>query len=87
MTIQSQSRRKPGPTPAAAQAADEWFPAFAVTAVEGAAALHSSGHHIRNTPKRVGSIGAFSAAEIDSANTSRVSAGSMIPSSHKRALA
>jgi hypothetical protein len=43
--------------------------------------------HIRNTPNRVDSIGALSAAEIDSASTSRVSAGSMMPSSHSRALA
>lgn len=43
--------------------------------------------HIRNTPKRVGSIGAFNAADSPSPSTRRVSAGSMMPSSHKRALA
>ena len=44
-------------------------------------------HHIRNTPNFVGSIGAFSAAERDRPSTRRVSAGSMIPSSHSRAVA
>ena len=43
--------------------------------------------YIRNTPKVVGSIGLFSAAEIASPSTRRVSAGSMTPSSHSRALA
>src|SRR5207253_5762207 len=43
--------------------------------------------HIRKMPKRVGSIGALSAAEIDSPKTRRVSAGSMMPSSQSRALA
>jgi hypothetical protein len=43
--------------------------------------------YMRNTPNRVGSIGALSAAESPSASTVRVSAGSMIPSSHSRALA
>ncbi len=44
-------------------------------------------HHIRNTPNFVGSIGAFSAAERERPSTRRVSAGSMIPSSHSRAVA
>lgn len=44
-------------------------------------------HHIRNTPKRVASIGAFKAADNPRPSTRRVSAGSMMPSSHKRALA
>ena len=44
-------------------------------------------HHIRNTPKRVSSTGAFKAAESERASTSRVSAGSMMPSSHSRAVA
>ncbi len=44
-------------------------------------------HHIRNTPNRVSATGAFSAADSDSASTRRVSAGSMIPSSHSRAVA
>ena len=43
--------------------------------------------HIRNTPKRVGSTGALSAAESDRPSTVRVSAGSMMPSSHSRAVA
>jgi hypothetical protein len=43
--------------------------------------------YIRNTPKRVGSIGALKPAEIANARVIRVSTGSMIPSSHSRALA
>ncbi|MNU06681.1 hypothetical protein D3C72_2519590 [compost metagenome] len=43
-------------------------------------------NHIRNTPKRLDSIGAFSDADKARASTSRVWAGSMTPSSHKRAL-
>jgi len=43
--------------------------------------------YIRNTPKRVSSIGALSAAEIPNPSTMRVSAGSITPSSHSRALA
>jgi len=42
---------------------------------------------MRNTPKRVGSIGAFSEAEMPSPSTMRVSAGSITPSSHSRAEA
>ena len=44
-------------------------------------------HHIRNTPKRVSSMGALSAAESERASTSRVRAGWTMPSSHSRALA
>ena len=44
-------------------------------------------HHIRKTPNRVGSIGAFMLADKPSPNTRRVSAGSITPSSHSRALA
>ena len=43
--------------------------------------------HIRNTPNDVFSIGALRLAEIASASTRRVSAGSMMPSSQSRALA
>ena len=43
--------------------------------------------HIRNTPKRVSPIGAFSAADSDSASTARVLRGSITPSSQSRALA
>ena len=43
--------------------------------------------HILNTPNFVSSIGALSVAEIDRPNTIRVSAGSITPSSHKRAEA
>lgn len=43
--------------------------------------------HIRNTPKRVSSIGAFNAALNDRASTSRDLRGSMMPSSQSRAEA
>ena len=43
--------------------------------------------HILNTPNSVGAIGAFNVAASDSPSTRRVSAGSMTPSSHSRALA
>src|SRR5262249_28592214 len=42
--------------------------------------------YIRKTPKVVSGTGAFSAAEMPSASTRRVSSGSMIPSSHRRAV-
>ena len=45
------------------------------------------GHYIRNTPNLVSSIGALSAADKAKPTTSRVCAGSIMPSSHKRALA
>ena len=44
-------------------------------------------HYMRNTPKRVSSIGALRLAARLSASTRRVSAGSITPSSHRRALA
>ncbi len=43
--------------------------------------------YMRNTPKLVFSIGAFSAADRPNPSTMRVSAGSITPSSHNRALA
>ena len=43
--------------------------------------------HILNRPNFVGSIGAFDAADSPSPSTSRVSAGSITPSSHSRAVA
>src|SRR4051812_13328843 len=43
--------------------------------------------HMRNTPKRVFSIGALRAAEMASPSTRRLSAGAMTPPSPKRALA
>ena len=43
--------------------------------------------YIRNRPKRVGAIGALSDAEIARPKVMRVSAGSMMPSSHRRAVA
>jgi enoyl-CoA hydratase/carnithine racemase len=42
--------------------------------------------YMRNTPKRVGSIGALRLADSASPSTSRVCAGSITPSSHSRAL-
>ena len=44
-------------------------------------------HHIRNTPNVVLSLGRLREAEIASPSVRRVSAGSMTPSSHSRALA
>ena len=43
--------------------------------------------HIRNTPNFVAGIGAFSVVASERPSTRRVSAGSMTPSSHRRALA
>ena len=43
--------------------------------------------HIRKMPKRVGGMGAFSAADSDSPSTRRLCCGSMTPSSQRRALA
>ena len=43
--------------------------------------------YIRNSPKAPFSKGAFKAADRPSPSTVRVSAGSMIPSSHRRAVA
>ena len=47
---------------------------------------HGAGH-MRNTPKRVSRAGALRLADKARASTRRVSAGSMMPSSHSRALA
>ena len=69
------------------------FPASGntATAAEPAQAMWVSGQnparYIRKTPNFVSSIGAFSAAERLSARTIRVSSGSIIPSSHSRAVA
>src|SRR5579872_784239 len=43
--------------------------------------------YIRNTPKRVSSIGALRAAARPRPSTRRLSAGATMPSSHSRALA
>ena len=48
--------------------------------------LTQTADYILKTPKTVSGIGAFSAAEIPSASTRRVSSGSMTPSSHRRAV-
>ena len=50
------------------------------------AAHHGRPGHIRKTPNFVSGIGALRAAEIASARTSRVCAGSITPSSHSRAV-
>ena len=52
-----------------------------------AASLHSQRRYIRKTPNFVAGIGAFSVAASDRPSTRRVSAGSITPSSHSRALA
>ena len=44
------------------------------------------GRYIRKTPNGVSGIGALSAAERPRPSTMRVSTGSMIPSSHRRAV-
>ena len=44
-------------------------------------------NHIRNTPKRPSSTGAFAHAASAKPSTSRVCAGSITPSSHSRAVA
>jgi hypothetical protein len=42
---------------------------------------------MRKTPKRVSAIGAFALIARPRASVSRVARGSMMPSSHRRALA
>ena len=49
-------------------------------------ALIQTGVHILKTPNSVSEIGAFRAAESPRASTRRVSSGSMIPSSQRRAV-
>src|SRR5690606_1691355 len=49
--------------------------------------VHGSSPHIRNTPNPRSSTGAFSVAAKASPRTSRVCAGSMMPSSQRRAVA
>ena len=55
--------------------------------VVGIGLIGSSRVYIRNTPNFGSGIGAFSDADRPSASTRRVSAGSITPSSHSRALA
>jgi hypothetical protein len=49
--------------------------------------LRAVHRHILNRPNLVGSIGALAAADNPRPSTSRVSAGSITPSSHSRAVA
>ena len=49
--------------------------------------VHRHPAHMRNTPNFASGIGAFRLALMASASTRRVSAGSITPSSHSRALA
>ena len=49
--------------------------------------VHGRAPHMRNTPNRVSSMGALRVADSPSASTRRVSAGSITPSSHRRAVA
>ncbi len=69
----------------AAGGADDAAGDFATVGDEDLAEHAAS--YIRKTPKRVGSIGTLSAAESESASTSRVLRGSTMPSSHSRAEA
>jgi len=48
---------------------------------------HRTSFYMRNTPKRCFSMGALNEADSASPSTRRVSAGSITPSSHNRALA
>ena len=57
-----------------------------VIAALGFTASSEQDLYILKTPKVVSGIGAFSAAEMPSASTRRVSSGSMIPSSQSRAV-
>lgn len=61
--------------------------ALAMSAATEAISLRANIAHILNTPNVVGGIGAFNDAEIASPSTSRVCTGSMMPSSHSRAVA
>src|SRR5690606_39143800 len=67
-----------GRTDAAAGAGDQQYPWLGHACPPG---------YMRNTPKRAGSIGALSEADRPRPSTRRVSAGSMMPSSHSRAVA
>src|SRR5262249_15776662 len=60
-----------------------------VAAVENGSLLGDAAHrhHIRKSPNAVFATGAFSAAERPSPSTRRLSAGSMMPSSHSLAVA
>jgi hypothetical protein len=48
--------------------------------------LLAAAHYMRNTPNPPRSTGALSAADSDSPSTVRLAAGSMMPSSHSRAV-
>jgi len=58
-----------------------------VLSIVGLGFLGGPNVYMRNTPKRVASIGALSEAERPSASARRVAAGSRMPSSHSRAVA
>ena len=70
-----------GPEAEVAARADDADRDFAAVGDE-----HRPQRYIRNTPGRIRLTGALSAADRLSARTVRVSAGSMIPSSHSRAV-
>ena len=67
-------------------AADEADGAAGTRALELVDVELAVAHYIRKMPKVDSGTGAFSAAEIPSASTRRVSSGSMIPSSQSRAV-
>ena len=58
----------------------------ASTATPGTTDLYGAANYIRNTPGRIPRMGALRMADRASARTVRVSAGSMMPSSHRRAV-
>ena len=58
----------------------------ATSGTRGIRAITGRVGYIRKTPNFVSAIGALSDAEMASASTSRVWAGSMTPSSHSRAV-
>ena len=62
------------------------FETRAEAAAPGCASVLALAAYMRKMPNCVSGIGAFSAAEMPSASTRRVSSGSMMPSSQSRAV-
>ncbi len=77
----------PTVTPGAARAETPVLFAHTVTRRTDPVPSGAPPPHIRKTPKRVSPIGAWRATSIPIARTRRVSSGSMIPSSQRRAVA
>src|SRR5688572_15984803 len=81
----------PGGRRAGAERLDAELAADEAEGAAGAGSLelvhvHLAVAHIRKMPNVLSGTGAFDAAEIPSASTRRVSRGSMMPSSHNRAV-